>query len=448
MDFAKRVSDNLHYDMDPIVRSRMDNDFYKLAMGQVIDHFHPEVRVRFGGLNRTRDVRLAEIIPIEAMREQLDHAQTLRYRPNELIWLQGQTFYGVEGLFSSAYINTKRLSRLPDYELEIDKESGQFLFSTEGRWSDVSDWEIPYLAIQNELYAREIMKKMTASELDIMYARAKTKLYAKLERIKERPGITLSEFGTRRRHSFLWQEWVIDMMIDVLGDQFVGTSNSYHAMTKGIEAKGTNAHELPMVYAAIAAAKGSDEDVRESQYDVLQNWQHIYGTHLRVFLPDTFGTTQFLKNAPSWIQWWKGSRPDSKDPIEAGEEMIEFWRHMGADPRNKICLFSDGLDVQIDGHEPNGSDMVAIHDAMGGRISDTYGWGTMATNDFLDCPPGRPTALKPLSLVCKVQSVNGRPAVKLSDNPAKATSPSKDEIERYKKIFGVEGVGEGRETKV
>lgn len=452
MDFAKRASDHLHYDIDPIVRSRLDSDFYKLLMRMMIDQRHPKARVKFSLTNRTKDVRLADLVPIEAVREQLDHAQKLRYSAKELIWLRGNTFYGEEGIFTPAFINTLKLSQLPDYDLRIDKESGQFIFETEGDWGDASDWEIHALSIFNEMRNRAIMKTMTRSELDIMYARAKTKLAAKLERILEHPGITISDFGTRRRHSFLWQKWVVNLLSEMLGKQFVGTSNSYLAMETGCEAKGTNAHELAMVYAALAASKGDtpavDQEVRDSQYKLLQDWQNVFHDKLRVLLPDAYGTTQLLANAPQWLGWWTGARPDSKEPFEAGEELIAFWKKSGGDPAKKLTIFSDGMDVEIPGYRPNGTDIISVHEHFRGRTIDTYGWGTALTNDFRGCVIGDPDRMKPLSLVCKVHSVNGHPAVKLSDNPAKAMSPSAAEIERYKRIFGVDGIGAERETLV
>ena len=68
----------------------------------------------------------------------------------------------------------------------------------------------------------------------------------------------------------------------------------------------------------------------------------------------------------------------------------------------------------------------------------SFGWGTNLANDFVGCPPDGSINLDPISLVCKVSSVDGRPAVKLSDNPEKATGlPS--EIERYLRVFGDAG---------
>jgi len=450
MDFAKRAADHLHYDIDPIVRSRLDNDFYKLLMRRLILEKHGSTRVRFALKNRTSSIPLARIIPIEAMREQLDHAQGLRYEPADLHWIAGNTFYGEEGMFPKSFISALKVSRLPDYELSIDEETGQFNLESEGTWADVMDWEDYILTITNELRIRQVMRDMSRFDIDITYARAKTKFHAKLERLKEYPEIKISEFGTRRRHSHPWQRWVIEAMMEVLGDQMVGTSNSFFARDLGIEAKGTNAHELPMVYAALAAAAhaNDDEPLRQSQYQVLKDWQGIYGEKLRMGLPDTFGTTQFLENAPEWLAWWAGFRPDSKDPYTATDELVAYWKSKGQNPKKKAVLYSDGLDVRIPGYEPNGDDIIDIHLATRDRVSDTYGWGTMATNDFIGCVPGDPLALKPISLVCKVHSANGHPAVKISDNPAKAASPSQAEISRYKQAFGTDGIGAERKTKV
>jgi nicotinate phosphoribosyltransferase len=185
---------------------------------------------------------------------------------------------------------------------------------------------------------------------------------------------------------------------------------------------GTNAHELPMVYAALT---DSDEELAEAPYRVLADWQQDYEGNLRVILPDTYGTTNFLQNAPEWVASWTGIRVDSKDPIEGGEEAIEWWRQRGQNPGEKLAIFSDGLDVDV---------IERIHQHFRGRMRIGYGWGTLFTNDFRGLAPDG--ALDPISIVCKVISADGRSTVKLSDNPTKAMGP-KAEIERYKRIFHV-----------
>jgi nicotinate phosphoribosyltransferase len=436
MDFAKRAHDH-SYQIDPIVRSLLDTDFYKLLMGQFIYENYPSTHVTFGLVNRTRQVRLAEIIPEAELRAQLDHVRTLRFRPNELIWIAGATFYGKERMFRPAFIDFLRALRLPDYELTVD--DGQYVLTFSGSWAQTTWWEIHALAIVSELKSRAAHQRRSELELDFLYARAKAKLLGKLGRLAGLEGLALSDFGTRRRHSFLWQEWTVRAMAQTLGPGFVGTSNAFLAFKHGLDAKGTNAHELPMVLAALA---DDDAALKASQYELLRHWQNTYSGNLLVALPDTFGTTQFLADAPDWLALnWRGYRPDSKPPIEAGEEIVRWLENNAVDPQSRFVLFSDGLDVAVPGQDAHGADIVEIHRHFAGRVGLAYGWGTNATNDFRQCDPRGESLYDPLSLVCKVIEADGRPVVKLSDNPHKATGPAA-EIERYRRVFGAEGVAE------
>jgi len=163
-----------------------------------------------------------------------------------------------------------------------------------------------------------------------------------------------------------------------------------------------------------------------SQYRVLELWQRSYGGALLIMLPDTFGTTQFLEGAPEWVADWTGQRVDSKDPRIAGDEYIAWLKERGRDPRTKRLIASDALDVD---------EMLRLHAYFRGRIRFSAGWGTLLTNDFRGCHPRGDDTLEPLSLVCKLTSVEGRPAVKLSDNELKATGPAAM-VERYRQVFG------------
>jgi len=197
-------------------------------------------------------------------------------------------------------------------------------------------------------------------------------------------------------------------------------------MDNDLEAIGTNAHELPMVLAALA---DDDAGVAAAPYRVLEEWQAHYGGNLRVVLPDAFGTAAFLRGAPEWVADWTGFRPDSLPPIPAGEQIIDWWRAHGRDPRGKLLIFSDGMDVDS---------IEATYRHFAGRVRMSFGWGTNLTNDFRGCDPEGGHALEPISLVAKVIAANGRPAVKLSDNPSKATGDPA-EIARYLRIFGEGG---------
>lgn len=378
------------------------------------------------------------------LRQQLDHVRTLRFTPSEIVQLRGQSFYGQTGIFEKGYLDALGALHLPEYELEITDE-GHLDLTFAGPWWQTTLWEIYALAIINEMRSRATMRAMSRSQLDILYARAKVKLYAKLEKLKALSHLNLSDFGTRRRHSFLWQEHCILTAQEVLGDRFTGTSNVHLALKHGFEAKGTNAHELPMVFAALERQRNPDdaEALQNSQYKVLQQWQNQYHGNLLVFLPDTYGTAQFLRHAPQWVSYWTGARPDSKEALEAGDELIAFWKRMGLTAEEiaagKLIIFSDGLDVEIQGFRANGTDIGEIYRHFEGRVLVGFGWGTNLTNDFIGCHPEDPEQLKAISLVCKVHAVNGRPAVKLSDNLEKTIGPT-DEIAAYRGIFGSEGV--------
>src|SRR5437660_11413397 len=163
-----------------------------------------------------------------------------------------------------------------------------------------------------------------------------------MERLRGIPGLKVSDFGTRRRHSFLWHEYGVKGMSDVLGNRFTGTSNTYVAYQHDLEAIGTNAHELPMALAAMAK---DDEELKIAQYHLLELWQQTYQGELLILLPDTFGTTQFLRNAPDWVADWTGQRADSKDPFLAGAEYIAWLDLRKRDPRERLFIASESLDV-------------------------------------------------------------------------------------------------------
>jgi nicotinate phosphoribosyltransferase len=419
VDIAARVY-NHKWKIDPIVRSLIDTDFYKLLMCQSVFRNWRDTTVTFSLINRTKRIRLAEQIDEGELREQLDHIRSLRLSRGESTWLRGNTFYGKRQMFRPGFMEWFEGLQLPPYHLE--KRDGQYELTFEGRWPEVMMWEIPALSVLMELRSRAVLKDMGRFELQVLYARAMTKLWEKVERLRGIEGLRLADFGTRRRHSFLWQDWCVQAMMEGLGGAFVGTSNCLIAMRRDIEAIGTNAHELPMVLAALAR---SDDELAEAPYRVLADWHDEHDGNLRIILPDTYGTAQFLAKAPDWLAQWTGIRIDSGDPEAGAEAAIAWWRSRGEDPAQKLVIFSDGLDVDR---------IAALHARFAGRVRVSFGWGTLLTNDFRGLVPG--DALEPFSLVCKAVAAEGRPTVKLSDNPEKAMGPA-TEIARYKRVFGV-----------
>ena len=379
-----------------------------------------ETQVTFSLINRSTHVPLARLIDEGELREQLDHIRSLSLRRGESTWMRGNTFYGKRQMFRPDFMDWFENLSLPPYHLE--KRDGQYELTFEGKWPEVMLWEIPALAVLMELRSRAVLHDMARFELQVLYARAMTKLWEKVERLRGVEGLRIADFGTRRRHSFLWQDWCVQAMTEGLGERFAGTSNCLIAKNRDLEAIGTNAHEMPMVYAALAE---DDAALARAPYDVLADWHEEHEGNLRIILPDTYGTEGFLSRAPDWLAGWTGIRIDSGDPATGAEVAIRWWQDRGEDPKKKLVIFSDGLDAEK---------ILELHAQFKDRVRVSFGWGTLLTNDFRGLTPD--DRLAPFSLVCKAVSANGQPTVKLSDNPKKAMGPE-DQIARYKSVFDV-----------
>ena len=418
VDIATRVH-NRKWKIDPIIRSLIDTDFYKLLMCQSVFKNKRSTKVKFSLINRSKNVPLAKIIDEGRLREQLDHVRTLKLSRGESTWLRGNTFYGKRQMFRSDFMEWFEKLRLPPYNLE--RVGDQYELSFEGNWPEVMFWEIPALSIIMELRSRAVLREMGKFELQVLYARAMTKLWNKIGDLKNLNNLSIADFGTRRRHSFLWQDWCVQAMQEGLGNNFTGTSNCLIAMRREVEAIGTNAHELPMVYSALAQ---NDAELAQAPYKVFQDWQEEHDGNLLILLPDTYGSKKFLSDAPKWMNKWTGIRIDSGDPSAGAKLAIDWWKARGENPKNKLLIFSDGLDV---------SKIIELNNKFSNQTKVAFGWGTLMTNDFRGLVSD--SSLDPFSLVCKAISADENQTVKLSDNPNKIMGP-KGEVARYKRIFG------------
>jgi nicotinate phosphoribosyltransferase len=419
VDIATRVH-NHNWKIDPIVRSVLDTDFYKLLMAQTIFRRHRDVAVTFGINNRTTRIRLADIVDAGELREHLDHVRGLRLSRGESTWLRGNTFYGKRQMFSPEFMDWLETFRFPEYLLE--KEDGQYVLTFHGPWIETTMWEIPALSILNELRSRGVLKDMGKFELQVLYARAMTRVWEKIERLRRLPDLSIADFGTRRRHSFLWQDWCVQAMIEGLGSSFLGTSNCLIALRREVEAVGTNAHELPMVYAALAEG---DEELARAPYRVLADWQQDYEGNLRVILPDTYGTTNFLQSAPAWVLVLDRHPRGFQGPHRGRRGGHRLVGRARAEPQGEARHLLGRARRGRDRAHPPAFPRAHAHRLRLGHPAHQRFPGLAAD--------GR---LDPISIVCKVISANGRPAVKLSDNPTKAMGP-RAEVERYMRVFEV-----------
>lgn len=402
--------------MEPLIRSRLDTDLYQFTMGQLAFNRYHGVTVTYALTNRTKGVRLADRIDLDELRFELDCARRLQFTKKELNFLRNMDGYRGK-LFSEKYISFLASSKVPPYQLDI--VDGDIRFEYSGKWDEAIYVETPYLSILTELNGRYLMRNMSKFERQCIFAEGQLRLAEKIKKLKPHPDATISDFGARRRFSFGVQDYVLETLISELPpSQFLGTSNVYLAKKYGVKAIGTDAHQRTQVIAGLQGFEDSDKGVLTATDTALDEWWAQYGWGLSIALTDTFGTGHFFSRmTEEQARNWKGLRHDSGDPIAFGEKAIKFYQGYGIDPREKLIVFSDGLDVDT---------IIKLADHFRGRIKCTFGWGTNLTNDL-----GFPA----LSLVIKAVSANGQPLVKLSDNLAKAIGvPS--EVERYKRICG------------
>ena len=411
----------------PIIRSRLEPDFYKFTMGQLIWRKYQNVPVIFSFQNRTPRARLGEVIDIGELREQFDHARALMFTSGELDYLRGMS-QQQERMFDEAYVEFLRDVRLPEYQMTCQGSELKIDFT--GRWSEVTYWETIALSIVNETYYRTLLRRLSRVERAAVVAEGIRRLQEKIAALRARPDIFVSDFGTRRRFSARWQHYVVRTLMEELNHrsssaQFLGTSNTYAAMTTGVLPMGTSAHELPMIIAGLLDSGDADPAwLRTAQRQVLDDWWQEYGWGLSIFLPDTFGTDFFFTVLTADdLKRWKGFRWDSGNLFEFAGRIINAYQNADINSRDKMLVASDALELPL---------ILESHDRLIDRIRLSYGWGTGLTNDVLDNVMIGDSWFGPLSLVVKPTQADGRGLVKLSDNPAKAVGAPNDII-RYKR---------------
>jgi nicotinate phosphoribosyltransferase len=390
----------------PIIQSLLDLDFYKLTMAQVAWKLHRNVEVEYGGVNRTQSIRIADIVDIRDYKRELNHVRSLRFRAHEISYLRSL------GVFEEDFLAFLPTVHLPKFDVTV--QDGQFVWATSGAWPVSMFWETFKLSIENELYNRAYIE-LHGLDLTTLWMEADAKLSAKIEALLLYHEAKVCDYGTRRRQSREWHEYVVRRMSNELGSQFIGTSNVYLAMKHGIPVKGTMAHEMFMVYAGIFG--DTDEGLLASHNKVLEDWRSVYGDTLSVALTDTFGTDFFFRSLTyQQALEWKALRQDSGNPFEFADKALAFYRGHGIDPLSKTIVFSDSLDVEA---------IIALFRYTKGKINVMFGWGTNLTNDF---------GIPHLNIVVKAIRANGRPLVKLSDNKGKHMGPL-DEQQRCIRVF-------------
>ncbi|MEW5734364.1 MAG: nicotinate phosphoribosyltransferase [Thermodesulfobacteriota bacterium] len=394
-----------------IVTSLLDTDLYKFTMGQAVFLRYPEATACFhfrcrngSGLPRGReDAFLADL------GEEIRAFCSLGLTNQELAFLRGL------GLFSEPFLEWMRLSRPnPDHVRFGKSPEGSLALTVEGPWFAAIYFEVPLLAIINELYIRHALD----GEPDLAEARAR--LARKIDRIRTYNAesaygpLSFVNFGTRRRASFAWEEEVHRTLVQALPGSFTGTSNLHFAMKLGIRPMGTMAHEWVQAHQQLGGS------LEKHQQAAFETWAGVYRGKLGIAISDTVGMEAFLRNFDGYLaRLFDGCRQDSGDPFAWTDRLLGHYRALGLDPGTKTAVYSDGLDVET---------MIRIHRHVAGRMRTAFGIGTNLTNDI---------GLAAQDIVIKMVSLNGRPTAKISDSPGKGMCDDETFLAYMRSVFGI-----------
>lgn len=386
----------------PIIQSLLDTDLYKLTMMQGALHQFPWAEVEYEFRCRNIGIDFAPIIT--AVDRELDSICNLRFTQEELEFLENLRF------IKRDFIEFLRLFQLNRAFITSEMDGKDFVLKIKGPWLHTILYEVPVLAIINEIYFRH--HHPHADFTDGM-----AKLQKKISLVKEenRKGLQLkfSDFGTRRRFSRQWQETVIKTLKETIPDNFMGTSNVYYAWKYDLTPVGTMAHEWLMACQALGPR------LVDSQKFALEHWAQEYRGDLGIALSDVAGFEAFLKDFDMYFaKLFDGCRHDSGEPIEWGEKLIHHYENLRIDAASKVAVFSDGLSF------PRAIE-IARH--FKDRIITYFGIGTNLTNDVVG---------EPLRIVIKMTQCQGTPVAKLSDSPGKQMCDDTGYLDYMKRVFG------------
>lgn len=385
-------------------------DYYKLTMGQVALEKFPEAEVTFTMKNRAGDFPLSQYIDIDVLNARFEEIIAQGFTAEEIAYFAGLKAQDGEARFDEAYLDFLADIQLPHVNVQLNPETNELDITSTGQWANVSLLETVVMSEVNEQYYANLMQAQGLN-VEEVWAEGDRRLDEKIAILKNRPDIKFSDFGTRRRFSANWHDHTIGRLANELPDNFVGTSNPWFAYKYDIAPIGTYAHEMPMVYAAMADKEGKNPLVGHTE--MMTDWYERYGDDLSIALTDTFTSEFFFADfTKEQAEKWHGLRHDSGDPIEFGERAIEFYKENGVDPTTKTIVFSDGLDIET---------IVRLADHFDGKVKLMFGWGTTLMNDL---------GLRANNFVMKATNANGYDTVKLSDNEGKHTGPT-IQVDRY-----------------
>ncbi len=388
-----------------IIDSLLDTDLYKFSMMQVVLHQYPAADVEYRFKCRTAGINLVPFI--DEIRDELRSLCQLRFAPDELDYLRGWRF------IKSDFVDFLGLFQLNEKYVDIAPAAagnGEIEIRIRGPWLHTILFEVPLLAIVNEVYFQR-----TSQGLDL--AEGRQRLQAKIALLRNAPDYAqcrIADYGTRRRFSRVWQEEVVTTLRNGLGDQLAGTSNVWLARKLNLLPLGTLAHEYLQAHQALGPR------LRDSQVAALEAWAREYRGDLGIALSDVYGLDAFLRDFDMYFcKLFDGTRHDSGDPFAWGEKVLAHYGANRVDPRSKVLVFSDGLDIPK---------VMQLYEHFRGRCRLAFGVGTNLTNDV------GPT---PLNIVIKMIRCNGQPVAKLSDSPGKNMCEDPAYVAYLRQVFDI-----------
>jgi nicotinate phosphoribosyltransferase len=393
-----------------IIKSLLDTDFYSFTQQQAILHQFPSVNVKYKFKCRNE----VDLTPhLDEIRYEIDALCNLVFLNEELDYLRSIPFIKV------SYIDFLKNFKLQRECVHVYTENKELCIDIKGNWFQTVLFEVPILAIVNEVYFNSLsfVKCPSNPNRGIGW----TNLISKIQLVKDYeskftvPHFKFADFGTRRRYARIWQECIVEDLIKELPSNFIGTSNVYLAKKYGVKPIGTMSHQWIMVGQGLPNVR-----ISESQKYMLDAWVKEYRGDLGIALSDTLGFDAFLQDFdPFFAKLYDGCRHDSGDPFAWCDKLIAHYKKLKIDPRTKAAVFSDGLTF------PLALDLCSeFHD----QIQTSFGIGTNLTNDC---------GFDPLQIVIKLTEVNGHPVAKISDSSGKGMCQDAEYLKYLKKVFNI-----------
>ena len=393
-----------------IITSLLDTDLYKFTMMQVVLHQFPGAEVEYKFQCRNAGAPgIGDLSPyVHEIREEIRGLCSLQFQDAELGYLKSMRF------IKSDFVDFLGIFRLNEKYVSVNAlPSGEVEVVIRGPWLHTILFEIPVLAIINEVYFRRTQKQPDLNE-----GRKRLETKIKQLQVANLAELKIADYGTRRRFSKAWHEEVLRTLGSQLGTgtegQLAGTSNVLFAMKLGLVPLGTMAHEY------LQACQALGPRLRDSQVFGFEMWAKEYRGDLGIALSDVYGMSAFLRDFDLYFcKLFDGARHDSGDPFEWGERMLKHYARSRVDPKTKTLIFSDGLTVPR---------TVELFQQFRGRCQLAFGIGTNLTNDL---------GYEPLQIVIKMVRCNGQPVAKLSDTPSKNMCDDEKYLAYLRQVFDV-----------